>query len=67
MERRKNENGDIEWTLAVSKEEFETAVGRKPTEEEFEDFARNCEKAVENSIDWDIVFNVASEDFKLNK
>ena len=55
---------NLEMNWGTDSQEFEHYVGRKPTREELTEFARLLKKGVENQVDWEILCEVASEDFK---
>lgn len=50
-------------TLTLTEGDFEMSMGRKPRDEdEFEEWARLCEKGLCNGhIDWDIVLECARD------
>lgn len=58
MERNLN----MKW--GTDSQEFEHYVGRKPTRDEINEFARLLKQAVEGQVDWDICCEVASDKFK---
>jgi len=56
-------------TLTLCEGDFEMSMGRKPCgDEEFEEWARLCEKGLLNGhIDWDILFECAKDAMRMNQ
>ena len=51
--------------LSVTEGDFEKVFDRKPKDqEEFEGFARYCEKGVHSQLDWDIIFDCIKDAMK---
>lgn len=45
-------------------EEFKRYVGRTPTRKEMDEWVRLLQKGLEAQIDWDIICDCASDEFK---
>lgn len=53
--------------LTVTEHDFYSVFNRKPSnQEEFEEFARYCEKGVHSQLDWDIIFDCVKQVPKRN-
>ena len=53
-----------DFRIGVCEDDFIDLFGRKPTRNEFKDFARLCKTAVESQIDWSIVFECVKEEME---
>lgn len=53
--------------LTVTEHDFYSVFGREAKDqEEFDEFARCCEKGIHAQLDWDIIFDCVKEAMKLN-
>lgn len=48
--------------LSVTEHDFKNVFARKPkNQDEFDEFARSCEKGVHAQLDWDIIFDCVKD------
>lgn len=54
---------NLKFDWGTDEKEFEHYVGRKPTKKEMDEWVHLVKKGVESQIDWEIIYQCASEQF----
>lgn len=61
------EEWDIPTCFGTNIYEFERYIGRKPTKREMEDWVHYLKKGMEAQLDWNMICDCASYNFKRRK